>query len=113
MSLYIRIFSCWPDNIRHLELFLHQLFLRDSEQIEAATGAEEAFLSNDDLGVSLSHGTSTPLSELHMCHALGCQYYCSQAYKHIYTHMYICIAYKNAYKVHSFILCSRKHFTFL
>lgn len=29
-----------------------QLFLRDSEQIEAATGAEEAFLSNDDLGVS-------------------------------------------------------------
>ena len=31
-----------------------QLFLRDSEQIEAATGAEEAFLSNDDLGVSES-----------------------------------------------------------
>ena len=29
-----------------------QLFLRDCEQLEAATGAQEAFLSNDDLGVS-------------------------------------------------------------
>ena len=30
-----------------------QLFLRDCEQIEAATGTEEAFLSNDDLGVGV------------------------------------------------------------
>ena len=29
-----------------------QLFLRDSEQIDAATGAQEVFLCNIDLGVS-------------------------------------------------------------
>lgn len=29
-----------------------QLFLRDSEQIDAATGAQEVFLCNNDLGVS-------------------------------------------------------------
>ena len=28
-----------------------QLFLRDAEQVDTATGAQEAFLSNDDLGV--------------------------------------------------------------
>ena len=30
-----------------------QQFLRDAEQVDSATGAQEAFLSNDDLGVSL------------------------------------------------------------
>ena len=49
MELHV-LFSCVV--IPYIQLF-HQLFLRDSEQIEAATGAEEAFLSNDDLGVSL------------------------------------------------------------
>ena len=29
-----------------------QQFLRDAEQVDSATGAQEAFLSNDDLGVS-------------------------------------------------------------
>ena len=28
-----------------------QQFLRDAEQVDSATGAQEAFLSNDDLGV--------------------------------------------------------------
>jgi len=31
--------------------FCAQLFLRDAEQVDTATGAQEAFLSNDDLGV--------------------------------------------------------------
>ena len=29
-----------------------QQFLRDAEQVDSVTGAQEAFLSNDDLGVS-------------------------------------------------------------
>lgn len=29
-----------------------QQFLRDAEQVDSATGAQEAFLSNDDLGVN-------------------------------------------------------------
>ena len=32
-----------------------QLFLRDSEQVDTATAAQEAFLSNDDLGVRFLH----------------------------------------------------------
>lgn len=35
-----------------------QLFLRDAEQVDSATSAQEVFLSNDDLGVSSSQPAS-------------------------------------------------------
>ena len=33
-----------------------QLFLRDAEMVDSATSAQEAFLANDNLGVSLAIG---------------------------------------------------------
>ena len=44
------------------QCFELQLFVRDSDQIDAATGAQEAFLSNDDLGVR-----QRLVTELHSC----------------------------------------------
>ena len=35
----------------HSHIYM-QLFLRDAEQIDGTTGSQEAYLSNDDLGVS-------------------------------------------------------------
>ena len=38
----------------HTHIHTHtQLFLRDAEQIDGTTGSQEAYLSNDDLGVSV------------------------------------------------------------
>lgn len=40
------------------------MFLRDAEQIDSVTSAHEAFLANDDLGVSQSH---IPIHNYNVC----------------------------------------------